>query len=516
MNPGNQGGIPDATEENPAVVTIEAGTIAEPFTPVTVTNDYPSVPVALVKLVEGDAQDEFTGGPYTIGVTCWAADQIPGIGTPFPGTPVAVVVNANEPVEAELPVGTTCWFRELSIPEGVAVTYDPANPSGDAGVATVPAVPPPDGGVVGTVSATNTFTTGSLVIEKEVSGPGVPAFSPGPFVFGVSCDYRGVEDVYSVAVVVPGSTDGSPVQSEPVTGLPIGAVCTVTEIDNGGADIVTPPQTVTIEENEEANVSFVGVNNPFSAGTIAVAKVLDGTAADSAYVAGLEFTIDVECAVEDTSGELVTVVDEEVTVAGDGAAVTVTGDDGEPILIPLGSRCWGTEPNTFGATMVTIDHDSYETGVEVVADAEGGVQELQITATNIFDSAQLTVEKAVIEEPDPNAVYTFEVSCTIEDADGTVIDSPLLSGTSPVTLGGGESATFDVLAESTCTVTETTVVDGATLTIAESTVTPDADPTDGVVTVDAETTVVVTNSFDPDVSPSGGETTTTVVLPQTQ
>jgi hypothetical protein len=273
---------------------------------------------------------------------------------------------------------------------------------------------------------------------------------------------------------------------------------------------------VTIEENEEANVSFVGVNNPFSAGTIAVAKVLDGTAADSAYVAGLEFTIDVECAVEDTSGELVTVVDEEVTVAGDGAAVTVTGDDGEPILIPLGSRCWGTEPNTFGATMVTIDHDSYETGVEVVADAEGGVQELQITATNIFDSAQLTVEKAVIEEPDPNAVYTFEVSCTIEDADGTVIDSPLLSGTSPVTLGGGESATFDVLAESTCTVTETTVVDGATVTIAESTVTPDADPTDGVVTVDAETTVVVTNSFDPDVSPSGGETTTTVVLPQTQ
>jgi uncharacterized repeat protein (TIGR01451 family) len=516
MNPGNQGGIPDATEENPAVVTIEAGTIAEPFTPVTVTNDYPSVPVELVKLVEGDAQEEFTGGPYTIGVTCWAADQIPGIGTPFPGTPVAVLVFANEPVEAELPVGTTCWFRELDIPEGVTVTYDPSNPSGDAGVATVPAVPPPDEGVVGTVSATNTFTTGSLVIEKEVSGPGVPAFSQGPFVFGVSCDYQGVEDVYSVAVVVPGSEDGTPVQSEPVTGLPIGATCTVTEIDNGGADIVSPPQTVTIEENEEANVSFVGVNNPFSAGTIAVAKVVEGAAGESDYVTGLSFTIDVECAVEGTDGALETVLDESVTVAPDGQPVVVTGEDGEPLLVPLGARCWGSEEQSFGATMASVDHDSYETGVEVVADAESGVQELLITATNVFDIAELTVAKEVIEEPDPNAVYTFEVACTIVDSDGTVIDVPLISGTSPVTLAGGESATFEVLAESTCTVTETNPPADATVTITESAVTADGDPADGTVTVDAETTVVVTNSYDPEVSPGGGETTTTVVLPATE
>jgi hypothetical protein len=512
------GGIPDATEEAPAVVTIEAGTILRPLTPVTVTNDYPSVPVELLKLVEGDAQEEFTGGPYTIGVRCWAAEQIPGSPNTFPGTPVVILVNANEPFRAELPVGTTCWFQELSIPEGVTVTYDPANEDGTAGVATVPAVPPPDEGVVGTITATNIYTTGSLVIEKEVSGPGAPAFSQGPFVFGVSCDYEGVEDVYSVAVVVPGSTDGSPVESEPVTGLPIGAVCTVTEIDDGGADIVTPPQTVTIEENEQANVAFVGVDNPFSAATIAVAKVVEGTAADSAYVGALSYTIDVRCAVTDESGALVTLVDQPVTVAGNGEPVVVTGDDGEPVLLPLGARCWGTEVSDFGATMVSVDPDSYETGVEVVADAEGGLQELLITATNIYDLAELTVSKAVVDEPDPNAVYTFEVACTIVTADGTVIDAPLLSGESPVTLGAGESATFEVLAESTCTVTEDDPAP-ATVTIAESAVTADDDTTDGIVTVDAETTVMFTNTFDGDVSPGGDSTvpaTTQPVLPRTR
>ena len=59
---------------------------------------------------------------------------------------------------------------------------------------------------------------------------------------------------------------------------------------------------MTIEENEEADVSFVGVDNPFSAGT------------------------------------LETVLDAEVTVAGDGEPVTVTGDDGEPALIPPATR----------------------------------------------------------------------------------------------------------------------------------------------------------------------------------
>jgi hypothetical protein len=501
--PGNHGGIPDATVENPAVVTIEAGTVVQPLTPVTVTNDYPTGGAELVKLVEGDAQEEFTAGPYLVRVNCWAPDQVPGIGTPFAGFPVAVEVFPDEPVGAELPVGTTCWFQESQseVPEGVTVTYDPPNADGTAGVVTVPPVDPGDE-VFGTVSVTNTFTTGSLVIEKTVSGPGAPAFSQGPFVFDVTCDYLAEVDVFSTTVTVEGSADGTPVESEPVTGLPIGAECTVTEIDSGGADLVTPPQTVTIEENEQANVAFVGVNNPFSAGSIAVVKQVDGTAADSDYVAGLEFTIAIECAVE-RDGEQVTVLDDEVTVAGDGQPVTVTDDAGDPVLIPLGARCWGTEAETFGATAEAIDHDSYANGVEVVADAAGGVQKLQIIATNTFDSAELAISKDAVNAPIPNATYDFTVTCTIPAADGSTTEVPLTDGSSPVSLSSGTSVTVSALDGARCAVEEPDP-GAADVTIAESGGPADNDPSDGVVTLDGDRAVAVTNTFPSDTGSGGG------------
>lgn len=289
----SNGGIPSNGPDNPAEVAIEAGTILQPSTPITITNDYPTGRVDLVKLVEGGAQEEFTAGPYLITVNCVGAGQDES----FAGFPVAVEVFPGEPVGADLPVGTTCTFMEGDVPDGVDATYAPPNSDGSAGLVTVPPVPPVDG-AFGTVTVTNTFTTGSLVIEKDVSGPGSPAFSQGPFVFDVTCAYQGVDNIYSTTVTVPGSPDGTPVESEPVTGLAIGAECIVTEVDNGGADIVTPPQTITIGENGQANVAFVAVDNPFSAGGIAIVKQVDGSAATSSYVAGLMYSIDVECAVE--------------------------------------------------------------------------------------------------------------------------------------------------------------------------------------------------------------------------
>ena len=282
-----------------------------------------------------------------------------------------------------------------------------------------------------------------------------------------------------------------------MTGLPVGAVCTVTEIDSAGADIVSPPQTVTIEENEEANVSFVGVNNPFSAGTISVAKLVDGDAADSAYVDGLSFTVAVECAVAGPDGAPETVFEGDVTVAGDGEPVPATEADGTPVLLPLGARCWGVENDSAGATEVVVDHDSFANGVEVVADADAAVQELLITVTNTFDPAVLVVSKAVVNPPDANATYTFTITCTIENADGTVIDVPLLSGESPFTLGPNDSASFDVLVGSQCTVIETSIPAGAVVTFAEVGGVADVDPADGVIRLGEPASLEVTNTFPP-------------------
>ena len=365
---GNQGGITDATADDPAVVVIQPGTILRPYTPVTVTNDYPTVAVRLVKLVAGGAHDEFVGGPYPILVRCWAADQIPGIGPQYPGFPVVTLVTPDVPVTAELPVGTTCWFQEQGIPDGVTATYDPATPSGDAGYTVVPAQQPSDGTIVGSVSVTNTYSTGSLVIQKTVSGPGVPTYSHGPFVFDVSCDDRGVADVYSTTRTIIGSADGSPVRSEAVTGLPIGATCTVTETDNGGATSPLPsPQTVTIVADAQSDVAFVTVDNRFAVGSIQLTKVVTGERAPAN--AG-PFVVAVTCTAA-TSGQVV-VWSGDVSLGG-GAPLTAT-----VVNVPTGARCTFAETADGGAIASTITPTSVIVGDGTTA---------TVTVTNDFGSA---------------------------------------------------------------------------------------------------------------------------------
>jgi hypothetical protein len=103
----------------------------------------------------------------------------------------------------------------------------------------------------------------------------------------------------------------------------------------------------------------------------------------------------------------------------------------------------------------------------------------------------------VIAEPDPNAVYTFTLACTITDTDGTDIAVPPLTGTTPFTLGGGESATFDVLIGSTCTVTETSAPGGAVVAYTETGDTANGANGDGVITIGPATAgVTVTNTFE--------------------
>ncbi len=133
----------------------------------------------------------------------------------------------------------------------------------------------------------------------------------------------------------------------------------------------------------------------------------------------------------------------------------------------------------------------------MVANAAGGTQPLLINVTNTFDPAVLVVSKAVVNPPDANAVYTFSISCTIANADGTVIDAPLLSGAPQFTLGPNGSASFDVLVGSQCTVTETSIPAGAVVTFAEVGGVPDVDPADGRIRLRAPASIEVTNTFPP-------------------
>lgn len=481
---GTNGGIPSATEAEPEVVEIRPDETAPVLSTVTVTNSFPMGELEVSKVIDGDVDEAFTAGPYTASVTCSFN------GTTLTGFPVDVPLVPGETASIDAPVGASCTVTETVTGGAHTVTYDPPD-----GVVTIPA----DDTALAEVTVTNTFEVGSLVVEKSVIGAGVPQFSDGPFVFDVVCAFNGDPDAFTTTVTVDGSSDGTPVRSDPVEGLPIGAECTVTETDDGGADFTPLPVTVTIGVNPPDNVTLADFNNPFSAGTISVTKTVDGTAASSEYVAGLTFTVAVECAVQSETGELVSLYSGELAVTP-GTPTTALDERGNPVLLPVDARCWATEPATGGATAVRIDHTSFETGVAVLPLDQlpgPGPQHLTIAVTNTYDAATLTVSKAAVNEPAGAGPYTFDVTCTIVDTDGATIPAPLLAGTSPLTLAAGEQAELSVLEGSTCTVTETGVPAGATVTIAETTATPDADPADGTVTVAGAATAAFTNTFDP-------------------
>lgn len=473
---GTNGGVPSATEDDPIVVEIQPNLPAQPaISSTSVTNDFPIGHVEVAKEVSGGARPEFTEGPFTIAVDCRFA------GESLEGFPTEVDLAPDESEGFDVPVGTTCSIDETDLGGATTVTFDP-----ESGSVVVPA----DGDQEATVTATNDFPVGSLVVMKDVTGPGAPAFSAGPFTFDVTCSFNGEADVFSTSVTVAGPTDGEPATSDPVEGLPVGATCTITETDAGGADVTPDPVEVTITDGEQGAVvaSFV---NPFSAGTVAVAKQVDGTAADSDYVVGLTFTIEVTCGVLLQDGSVGIVHEGSVTVTGDGEAVPVTDDGGEPVLLPAGARCWAAEPMTGGSTTTVIANDSFATGVPVEADPEAGLQELTLEVVNTFDSAAVAVAKTVINDPRPGQEFTFTIDCTIEDG-GTTVEAPLLSGSSPFTLAGGETATFDVLVGSNCTVTETDAGGGDPSLVEAGT---DGDGADGTFTVTAGVQVDVTNTF---------------------
>ena len=134
--------------------------------------------------------------------------------------------------------------------------------------------------VTETVTVTNTFDqeVGSLDVVKDVTGAGDPGDTT--FTITVDCD----DDAFDETLVfdedenlVSGTT--------PITDIPLGTQCSVTETDDGGADLVTydpnggmstDPPTVTIDT--EGETVTVTVTNAFDqeVGQLDVVKMVDG------------------------------------------------------------------------------------------------------------------------------------------------------------------------------------------------------------------------------------------------
>jgi len=242
------------------------------------------------------------------------------------------------------------------------------------------------------VTVTNTYT-GSLTVTKSVAGtpPGGATFT-----VAVDCNDGSSHDRTLTFDSTGALTGGGPL---PITGIPAGTQCSVTETGTGSASSVTyspggaNPPTVTIAANQQSSVA---ITNTFT-GSLTVTKSVAGTPPG-----GATFTVAVDC--NDGSGH-----DRTLTFDSSGA---LTGGGPLPITgIPAGTQCSVTETGTGSASSVTYSPGGANPPTVTIA----ANQQSSVTVTNTYNAPEtgsLQVKKATEGEVPPNASWQVTVTCT--------------------------------------------------------------------------------------------------------
>ncbi|MEV6104417.1 DUF5979 domain-containing protein [Streptomyces sp. NPDC051940] len=478
-----EGGTADHPESDPVVVEIDPGSEGTTVQTAEITNDFPETYITLDKQITGAAAG-YAADSYPVELTCTYG------GTPIEGyDPRELTLVPGNPRRIPVPAGSTCTMTETDPGGATTVVYDPAGPtSGTSGEV------PSQAGDPGEITVTNDYAAGSLVVSKEATGYGAPELAQGPYEFSVDCSFNGVDHAVQETIVIPaGDGEQTSFTSDPLTGLPAGAVCTVTETGNGGADTTPPPVTVTIVADETVTAGFTGDSaNPFSAGTIGLTKTLDGEGADQPYATSAVFTIRVVCEKEAEDGTRTTVFSRPVRIKGGETIDPVRHPDGDPVKIPVGSHCYGVETGDGGASAVEINADSYENGV-VVRRAVNPDQPryIDIDVVNTFDLGSIELTKELTGDAARyvgDRPFTVEVSCVLPQGGGK--PTPIITG-QEYTLTAGETVTIDDLpVGARCWAVETDSGGAAEVTVDHGSQ-PDA-----LVVADGSTGVItVTNEF---------------------
>ena len=233
-----------------------------------------SAELTVEKTVDGPGA-AFATGPFTVNVTCAVGDETSSTRT---SSSPATAPRRRLPSPTARPAR---WTRPTTAARRSPASRRPPRSLITSGTPTY------------TVDVTNSYYVGGLVINKQLTGAGADQLGDGPFVFGVECRFEG-KKVYDDSVTLEREGKEKALTSAPISGLPIGAECVITETDNGGADTTPPPVNVDDVQDVEStplNTVVAEFSNAFSAGSIAVEKELAGDEADSKKVRDLEFAI---------------------------------------------------------------------------------------------------------------------------------------------------------------------------------------------------------------------------------
>ena len=405
------GGDPVTSTGRSVTFPIVAG--ADPAITAAFRNVYSVGAIAITKQVTGDGATQWGQGPFTVNVVCTSPAATPQkvYEKSFEFAPGQTVRIEN------LPTGATCTVTETS--------------NGGANWSSGPIAL-----VVGSSNTTpveytitNMFTTGTLRVDKTLSGAPANGLSPATDAqYEVSLACTRVVNGDTVDVAIPGGATRTIIGSGSARyqGLPTGASCALTETDAGFATshTISPEGPYTIGEGTTPVV--VSLKNEFANGSLQVLKTVD---APDGFPVPASFTATVTCTWHDAPVPL-----------ANGGVVTVT--PGTPVTvsdIPIGSICAVAEQDAG-----QVETNLTPTSVTVTSTT----QTVQLGIENVYEWAALRIGKVVQSNTSEVPTgFAFHTVCTFQGE--TVLDST-------VTLDAGETTTYQQLpARAECTVVET-------------------------------------------------------------
>lgn len=466
---------------NAQVVIITPASPDERGEHIEITNTYVDASLKVRKKTTGAAAAEFGKGPFTVRVDCEFRS------TQLPGFPKDLTFNGDGEIPLDgLPQGARCTATEPD--RGGADTVEvKATDSSETDTAVIGSV----SGKTAGLTVTNDFPTGSLRVLKQIQGQGID-FADRTFRFQVLCDFNGRKAAVSRTV-----TARAPSLTGQIDDIPVGAECTVDEIDPAGADDTPHPVgPVTITKGGPVPTAAVEFTNTFSLGSLTLHKEIEGAPADAPYAKDYVFRVTCIREAEGTNGDPVVafVIRKRFTVKA-GETLKVPGD------LPIGARCWAEEMSDGGATHTDIDHGSHGSAVVVTKDAP----QVSITARNTYESGTLHLAKKVVGTP-AGRPFTLALSCTLRTKDGrelTVVDRRrytfTAAGSRPV-----DDLGFPLPAGTRCWATEPDNGGATSTTIDHGT--PATAVTIGGKD-DPAVTITATNSFTPKPQPKPGRFT---------
>ncbi|HEX9506582.1 MAG TPA: DUF5979 domain-containing protein, partial [Acidimicrobiia bacterium] len=317
---------------------------------------------------------------------------------------------------------------------------------------------------------------GSLTVTKSVVG------DAGSSTFTVTVDCPGTTYDRTLTFGSSGAlTGGGPL---PITGIPDGTQCTVTETNAGGASGTTyavnggsassSAPTVTIAGD---TTTTVAITNTFAevlvTGSLTVTKSVVGDAGSST------FTVAVDCP-GDTFDRTLTF----------GSTGTLTGGGSLPITgIPAGTQCTVTETGNGGASSTTyaVNGGSASSSAPTVTIA--GESTKTVKVTNTFDPGSLTVTKSVVGNAG-SSTFTVAVDCP-----GTTFDRTLVFDATGTLTSGGPLPITGIPNSTVCTVTETNAGGASSTTYAVNGGSASASAPTVTIVSDQTQSVAITNNF---------------------